>query len=273
MSDTRRPAVAGMFYPGDAKELQTMVRGFLGPLDNGGEAPKAIIAPHAGYIYSGPVAASAYRLLARARGAVSRIVLLGPSHRIAFEGLALSSAQYFATPLGSIPVDQSAYEAIKDLPQVHMLDQAHAMEHSLEVHLPFLQLVLDEFNLVPIVVGEAAPGVVCEVLERLWDGPQTRFVVSSDLSHYHDYETAKRLDRGTSHAIETLRFEDVGYEQACGRNPVNGLLNLARAHGMQARTLDQRNSGDTAGPRDQVVGYGAYAFDEAAADNAFKQAV
>jgi AmmeMemoRadiSam system protein B len=264
VSDIRRPAVAGMFYPADAKELQTMVRGFLGPLDTGGEAPKAIIAPHAGYIYSGAVAATAYRILARARAAIRRIVLLGPSHRVAFSGLALSSARYFATPLGKIPVDLAACDAIKDLPQVRIRDEAHAMEHSLEVHLPFLQLVLDGFHLVPIVVGDAAPAVVGEVLERLWNGPQTRFVVSSDLSHYHDYQTAKRLDGATSQAIETLRFEDIAYDQACGRNPVNGLLSLARAYGMQARTLDQRNSGDTAGARDQVVGYGAYAFDEAA---------
>ncbi|MGC1952089.1 MAG: AmmeMemoRadiSam system protein B [Gammaproteobacteria bacterium] len=264
MSNIRRPAVAGMFYPEDANELQTMLRGFLGPLDTDGEAPKAIIAPHAGYIYSGPIAAPAYRVLAKARTVIRTIVLLGPSHRVAFEGLALSSARYFATPLGNVPVDQSAYAAIKDLPHVHILDAAHAMEHSLEVQIPFLQFILDEFQLVPIVVGEAAPEIVSAVLERLWNGPQTRFVVSSDLSHYHDYQSAKRLDEATSHAIETLQFEDIGYHQACGRNPVSGLLKLARAHGMQARTLDQRNSGDTAGPRDQVVGYGAYAFSEAA---------
>jgi len=268
VSDIRRPAVAGMFYPEDAKELQTMLRGFLGTLDTtAGEAPKAIIAPHAGYIYSGPIAATAYHVLARARAVIRRIVLLGPSHRVAFEGLALSSARYFATPLGNIPVDQAAYDAIRDLPHVQTLDAAHAMEHSLEVHLPFLQLILDEFHLVPIVVGEAAPEVVSQVLERLWNGPQTRFVVSSDLSHYHDYQTAQRLDEATSHAIETLRFEDIGYDHACGRNPVSGLLKLARTHGMQGRTLDQRNSGDTAGPRDQVVGYGAYAFNEATDEN------
>ena len=261
MSEIREPAVAGMFYPADAKDLQTMVQGFLGPMDRG-EAPKAVIVPHAGYIYSGSIAASAYRILARARATIRRIVLLGPSHRVAFEGLALSSARYFSTPLGNIPVDQAAYEAIKDLPQVRIVDEAHAMEHSLEVQLPFLQLVLDEFDLVPIVVGEASPGVVGEVLERLWNGPRTRFVVSSDLSHYHDYQTAKHLDEATSHAITTLRFEDIGHDQACGRNPVNGLLKVARAYGMQARTLDQRNSGDTAGPRDRVVGYGAYAFVE-----------
>lgn len=271
MSEIRRPAVAGMFYPEDAEELETLVQGYLGSLESAGEAPKAIIAPHAGYIYSGPIAATAYRLLARARAVTRRIVLLGPSHRVPFEGLALSSARYFATPLGKIPVDQEAYAAISDLPQVRVLDAAHAMEHSLEVHLPFLQLVLDDFHLVPIVVGEAGPDWVSEVLERLWNGPETRFVVSSDLSHYHDYHTAKRLDEATSHAIEALRFEDIGYDQACGRNPVSGLLKFARTHGLQGWILDQRNSGDTAGPRDQVVGYGAYAFTEMAVANPIKE--
>lgn len=273
MNDTRRPAVAGMFYPADAEGLQDMVQGLLGPLEAGGEAPKAVIAPHAGFIYSGPVAARAYRVLARARSVIRRIVLLGPSHRVAFDGLALSSARYFATPLGNVPVDQGAYGAIKALPQVHVLDAAHEMEHSLEVHLPFLQLALDDFHLVPIVVGEAAPGAVSEVLDRLWNGPQTRFVVSSDLSHYHDYQTARRLDEVTSQAIESLRFEDIGYDQACGRNPINGLLKLARAHGLKARILDQRNSGDTAGPRDRVVGYGAYALTEGAEDSPVSRAV
>lgn len=262
MGEVRRPAVAGMFYPEDVKALRDVLREFLGSMETGVEAPKAIIVPHAGYIYSGPVAATAYRALAKAREEIRRVVLLGPSHRVSFEGLALSSAKYFATPLGRIRIDHQAYGTIQDLPQVQVLDAAHAMEHSLEVHLPFLQVVLDDFSLVPIVVGEASPREVSEVLERLWDGPPTRFVISSDLSHYHDYQTARRLDQATSQAIEDLRFEDIGYGDACGRNPVNGLLHLARVHGMRAKTLDLRNSGDTAGSREQVVGYGAYAFEE-----------
>jgi hypothetical protein len=168
----------------------------------------------------------------------------------------------FVTPLGRIPVDAKAYEALVGLPQVRVLDQAHAQEHSLEVHLPFLQEVLGEFTLVPLLVGDATPEAVAEVLERLWGGPETLIVVSSDLSHYHDYETARRLDAATSRAIEKLMPEAIHYEHACGRNPVNGLLMVARQRGMHPRTVDLRNSGDTAGPRDRVVGYGAYIFEQ-----------
>jgi len=166
----------------------------------------------------------------------------------------------FETPLGSIPVDQEAVTAARQLPDVGVLEQAHAREHSLEVHLPFLQEVLGSFSLVPLVVGEARPSQVGQVLETLWGGPETLIVISSDLSHYLDYQNARQLDQATSKAIEALRFEDISYEQACGRNPVNGLLWVARRKNLQVETLDLRNSGDTAGSRDQVVGYGAYAF-------------
>ncbi len=264
MTRIRKPAVAGMFYPANPKQLHVMVQDYLGSFRPAEEAPKAIIVPHAGYIYSGPVAATAYVHLASARDVIRRIVLLGPSHRVPLSGLALSSADYFETPLGRIALNREAMDTLKTLPQVQVLDAAHAMEHSLEVHLPFLQEILGDFSLVPIVVGDATPPEVGEVLERLWDGPETRFVISSDLSHYHDYNTARRMDQATSRAIETLRPEDIGYEDACGRNPVNGLLRVAQQHGLRAKTLDLRNSGDTAGPRDQVVGYGAYAFEEPA---------
>ncbi len=258
MAGTRPPAVAGSFYPADSKQLRTMVDGYLASAQTDGVAPKAIIVPHAGYIYSGPVAASAYARLKGLRGRVTRVVLLGPSHRVGFSGLAFSSADYYDTPLGRIPLDRHAEELLAGLPQVRVYDAAHAREHSLEVHLPFLQETLSEFTLVPLVVGDATPAEVGEVLERLWGGPETLIVISSDLSHYHDYATAQRLDRATSQAIEALRYEDIGYDAACGRNPVNGLLYVARQRGLHARTIDLRNSGDTAGPRDQVVGYGAY---------------
>jgi hypothetical protein len=221
-------------------------------------APKAIIAPHAGYIYSGPVAASAYKSLQAARGRIQRVVLLGPSHRVAFSGLAAASADYFATPLGDIPLDREAIEQILPMAQVKLLDEAHALEHSLEVHLPFLQEILGEFKLVPLVVGNADASEVGEVLEKLWGGDETLIVISSDLSHYHSYATAQQLDQATTRAIEELRLEDIGYEDACGRNPVAGLLQVARNRGFHIDTVDLRNSGDTAGPRDQVVGYGAY---------------
>lgn len=258
MAGARPPAVAGSFYPADPKQLRTMVDGYLASAQADDVAPKAIVVPHAGYVYSGPVAASAYARLKALRGRITRVVLLGPSHRVGFEGLALSSADYYDTPLGRIPLDRHAEELLADLPQVRVYDAAHAREHSLEVHLPFLQEALGEFTLVPLVVGDAAPPAVGEVLERLWGGPETLIVISSDLSHYHDYATAQRLDRATSQAIESLRYEDIGYDAACGRNPVNGLLYVARKRGLHARTIDLRNSGDTAGPRDRVVGYGAY---------------
>ena len=260
MTSVRNPAVAGTFYPADARELHAMVSAYLNSAKASGPPPKAIIAPHAGYIYSGPVAATAYAYLAEARGTIKRVVLLGPAHRVAFAGLAASSAEAFATPLGTIPVDKPAMAKILTLPQVQVLDEAHAFEHSLEVHLPFLQEVLGDFTLVPLAVGEATPAEVGEVLEVLWDGSETLIVISSDLSHYYDYETASKLDLATSRAIEELRPQDIHYEHACGRNPVNGLLWVARRRGMHARTVDLRNSGDTAGPRDQVVGYGAYVF-------------
>lgn len=264
MIRVREPAVAGTFYPSDPQQLKTMLEGFIEPAPATANEPKAIIAPHAGYIYSGPVAATAYERLAMARAVIKRIVLLGPSHRVPFQGLASSSADYFSTPLGDIALDRAAIDELESLPQVQTLDEAHRMEHSLEVHLPFLQTILDDFKLVPIVVGDANPQEVGEVLEYLWDGPETRIVISSDLSHYENYATACRLDQATSQAIETLSPEKIGYHDACGRNPVNGLLEVARKHGLRARTVDLRNSGDTAGPRDRVVGYGAYVFEEPA---------
>ena len=261
MGSIRAPAVAGSFYPADPRELKGMLSEFLAAARGDDSVPKAIIAPHAGYIYSGAVAASAYARLKPARGHIARVVLLGPAHRVGFRGLAFSSADYFVTPLGSIAVDQEALKAIAALPQVQLLDAAHLREHSLEVHLPFLQEVLGVFKLVPLVVGEAEPREVGEVLEKLWGGPETLIVISSDLSHYHDYETAQRLDTATSHAIEALKPEAISHDQACGRNPVNGLLYVARKKHLTAKTVDLRNSGDTAGPRDQVVGYGAYIFE------------
>lgn len=266
MLKVRQPAVADQFYPGDPAELGRMLDALLAephPSASsrpGTTLPKALIVPHAGYIYSGPIAATAYARLEPARDRMRRVVLLGPSHRLPFRGLAATSADVFTTPLGPVRIDRAAVERALTLPQVHLLDAAHAQEHSLEVQLPFLQRVLDDFSLVPLVVGDAAPESVAEVLDLLWGGPETLILVSSDLTHYLDYRTARRIDAATSEAIEALRPESIGYDQACGRAPLNGLLTLARRRGLQAETLDLRNSGDTAGSRDQVVGYGAYAI-------------
>ncbi len=260
MQQIRKPAVAGMFYPDDRGELQAMVRGMLDRAVPTGPPPKALIVPHAGYIYSGPVAATAYASLKPVRDRIRRVVLLGPAHRVAFRGLAASSANQFLTPMGAIALDTDAINQLSSLPQVQILDQAHATEHSLEVHLPFLQETLDDFKLIPLVVGDANYHEVAEVLDAVWGGAETLIVISSDLSHYHDYMTAKHMDEETSRAIEALTPERIDYDHACGRIPVGGLLLTARARGLQAETLDLRNSGDTAGPRDQVVGYGAYAI-------------
>lgn len=258
---TREPAVAGSFYPADPGQLREAIHGYLHAATTApASAPKAIIAPHAGYIYSGPVAASVYARLQPLRKQIQRVVLLGPSHRVPFRGLAMSSADAFNTPLGDIPLDRTALDSLNDLPQVHCLDEAHRLEHSLEVHLPFLQEVLNDFQLVPLVVGDASPAEVAEVLARLWGGPETLIVISSDLSHFHDYATAQNMDRHTSDAIETLQVKAVHSENACGCVPVSGLLHLARERQLQVETLDVRNSGDTAGPKDRVVGYGAYVF-------------
>lgn len=257
----RLPAVAGRFYPEDPKQLHTMIDHFLNDADTGKKVPKAIIAPHAGYIYSGPIAASAYARLKKAHDRISRVVLIGPSHHVAFKGLAVSRAQLFITPLGSIPVDQAAVKSIADLPFVDYLEQAHAHEHSLEVQLPFLQEMLDNFNIVPIVAGDASPEQVGEVIDALWGGDETLIVISSDLSHYHNYATAQKLDRATSVAIEQLDYGQLDFESACGRVPVSGLLKVAQKKSLTIKTIDLRNSGDTAGDKNRVVGYGAYVIE------------
>lgn len=261
MNKVRQPAVAGAFYPADPKQLKLMVDQYLNDARPEPKVPKAIIVPHAGYIYSGPIAANAYARLRQGRTFINRVVLLGPSHRVGFSGLAVSSADRFTTPLGDIPLDKQAIRDIAELPFVHYYDQAHDFEHSLEVHLPFLQEVLDQFSLVPIVAGETPAEQVSRVLEQLWGGKETVIVISSDLSHYHDYATAKKLDRATSEKIEKLQFEALDYDSACGRVPICGLLALAKKWALSVKTIDLRNSGDTAGDKQRVVGYGAYVIE------------
>lgn len=226
------------------------------------EPPKAIVAPHAGYRFSGDVAASAYALLKPNAGQISRVVLMGPCHRVAVQGLALSGADFFETPLGRVEVDKAAETLVADMSQVNVFAPTHEQEHSLEVHIPFLQEVLGDFKLVPFVVGETPPAAVAEVLEKLWGGPETLIVVSSDLSHFLDYEAAQKIDQRTCDAIEKLDPTKIERNGACGRFPVGGLLHYAKTHDMSVETLDVRNSGDTAGNKDRVVGYGSWAFYE-----------
>ncbi len=267
MASIRRPAVAGRypeaaFYPSDEAQLRDLVDALLARARASArsappqESPKALITPHAGYQYSGPVAASAYARVDPE--GIRRVVLLGPAHRAFVRGLAVPRTDAFATPLGPVALATDALATLAQLPQVERSDPAHALEHSLEVQLPFLQRVLGSFQLVPLVVGDAEPAEVDQVIEALWDGPETLVVVSSDLSHYLDYETARRLDAQTSRAIEALAPEALDLDRACGCIPVQGLLLAARRHGLHAHAVDVRNSGDTAGPKDRVVGYGAY---------------
>ncbi len=269
----RSPAVAGTFYPSDAGALRFEVQNMLdkagservsGPVadsrPSGSPGVKAVIAPHAGYVYSGPVAASAYARVAGFRDVIRRVVLLGPAHRYPLRGLAASSASAFRTPLGAVFLDKEWVERALELPQVLLLDEAHEGEHGLEVHLPFLQVALGEFTLAPFVVGDVRPDEVAEVLKTLWGGPETLIVVSSDLSHYLPYARAVELDETTARAIEALRPEELRENQACGRLPVAGLLLRAKEEGLSVRRVDLRNSGDTAGPRHQVVGYGSFLF-------------
>jgi len=264
MSITRHTAVAGTFYPADSLELERQLDGFLSHVsiaDHDG-VPKAIIVPHAGYVYSGPVAASAYARLLPARGQIARVVLMGPSHCVAFRGLALSHAEEWETPLGMVPVDRAAYGALAHVPMVGFLDEAHGPEHSLEVHLPFLVKCLGPVPIVPIVVGDTPSEIVAQALEALWGGPETLIVISSDLSHYLDYESCQSTDRATARVIESLDSRGISVDGACGRVPVSGLLRLAAARSMSIHTLDLCNSGDTAGPKDRVVGYGAWGLYE-----------
>lgn len=262
MLHVRQPAVAGRFYPASPTVLRATIDRYLEAARKSGTFPKALIVPHAGYKYSGPIAASAYAALAPKRDMIRRVVLLGPAHRLMFDGLAASAAGAFRTPLGSVPVDRLAVERALELPQVQILDAAHRDEHCLEVQLPFLQMVLPEFQVAPFLVGNATPEEVGQVLELLWGRDETLIVVSSDLSHHHEWGEARELDRGAAQAIEILDPGRLGSEQACGSIAIRGLLLAARKNGLAAQTLDRRNSGDTAGPRDRVVGYGAFVFEQ-----------
>ncbi|HSS75963.1 MAG TPA: AmmeMemoRadiSam system protein B [Thermoanaerobaculia bacterium] len=262
MATVRPPAVSGLFYPASEAELRSAVEGYLrqAPAPNGSPTPKAVIAPHAGYVYSGPIAGSAFQSFATV-GAIERVVLLGPSHFVPFRGLALPGHESFGTPLGTVKLQGEGARAALRLPQVRIIPEAHVREHSLEVELPFLQVLLEGFELVPLVVGDAEPDEVAEVLDHLWGGPETLIVVSSDLSHYLTSDAARRADRATADAILSLRGP-LDPRQACGAASINGLLEAARAQGLTPQLLDLRNSADTAGDPSRVVGYGAFAFHE-----------
>ena len=256
-------SVAGLFYPSDPEELAAGVDASLAKAAPVDIAPKAVIAPHAGHIYSGDIAGAAYSLLARRRGEIRRVVLLGPTHRMPVRGMALSPADAWETPFGSLPVDQGARDALARQPGVALAPEPFVGEHGLEVHLPFVQRALGDVEVVPILVGQPAQGQVSDVLDRLWGGPETAIIVSSDLSHYHDYETARAKDAETASGIERLQPEVCEGHRACGHFIIDGLLDQARRRDLRVTALDVRNSGDTRGGRDRVVGYGSFAFEYA----------
>ena len=257
----RPPAVAGTFYPSTPNEVRSALRraaADAAPRPTNATVPEAIVVPHAGYVYSGAIAASAYARIVPAHDTIRRVVLLGPSHRVPVRGLAVPSVDAFETPLGLVPIDAAARSHVLDLPAVHVDDRAHAFEHSLEVQLPFLQTVLDDFTLLPMSVGDASDEDVAAVLDSCWGGAETLVVISTDLSHYHRYEDAVGLDTRTAAAIVARRPDDVHDVDACGARPLRGLLRCASERGLSVEQLDLRNSGDTAGDHDRVVGYGAF---------------
>jgi MEMO1 family protein len=252
MQRVRPPAVAGLFYPDDPGDLARTVGELLASAPpRNGPPPKAIVVPHAGYVYSGPIAAAAFAAVRTHAQRIRRVVLLGPSHFAPLRGVAAPDADAFATPLGAAPVEADGFARSA---------AAHAREHSLEVEIPFLQFVLPAFSLVPLAVGDAEPAEVAGVLDRVWGDDETLVVVSTDLSHYLPYDLGRRADLDTAKRIE--RLELVSDEAACGAAPLNGFLEAARRRGLRAERLDLRSSGDTAGDRDRVVGYGSFVFTE-----------
>lgn len=259
----RLPAVAGRFYPADPHSLHAQVAGFLSAAMPAElvDAPKAMIVPHAGYIYSGAVAASAYAELVERREVIRRVLILCPTHRVAIRGMALPAAQSFITPLGAVAVDRDAWLRAREMPGVIVDDRPHADEHAIEVQLPFLQSTLNHFQILPVAVGEVDAQRVATLLESLWGGPETLIVISSDLSHYHPYRQAQWRDKATIAQIRQLDATLNG-DQACGAGAINGLLLAASRHRLTPHLLDLRNSGDTAGDRDRVVGYASISFSE-----------
>ena len=260
-SMVRMPAHAGTFYPSDPAILKRRVERFIAEADDPSHPGilRAIVAPHAGYDYSGPVAGSAYRAVAPHVDGFRRALVLGPSHRVYFRGVALPASDGFRTPLGDLPVDADLKSAVADLEGVAESEEAHRSEHSVEVQLPFLQVALGSPSILPVVVGDAPAGMLAGfILAALEACPDTLVVASSDLSHYLPYATAKEQDQNTAKRIQALE-PDISPEEACGCHPVGGLLEVARRSGWRVDCLDLRNSGDTEGDPDRVVGYGAFA--------------
>jgi AmmeMemoRadiSam system protein B len=256
----RQSVFGDMFYPKDSKKLTTMIDSFLDNVTEDHPIPKAIIAPHAGYIYSGQTAAHAFKCMLKSK-AIKKVIVVAPSHQHAFEGIATTTADQFETPLGKIPIDQITCKKLSaEFKSVQIQESAFDREHALEVELPFLQKVLPTFTLIPLIVGEVAPKQLSEVLLSIWNGPETLIVISSDLSHYQSYAIANQIDHATAKAIENLLPDKIAPGQACGQIGIVALLDVAKQKALKVTCVDLRNSGDTAGDRDRVVGYGAFHF-------------
>jgi len=262
MNTYRPTAVAGLFYPDSAKELKNKVEGLLAACSSNSysstKAIKAIITPHAGYDYSGAIAASVYANLNKCQPNIDVVFLIGPAHRVAYDGIAIPTMEEFSSPLGRIRLNKKILRHLLNFSFVHESNLAHKEEHSLEVQLPFLQISLNQFELVPLLIGDCSPDKVNELIESIWDTANSLIVISSDLSHFHDYKTAQKMDQETSNAIEHLDHTRIDYDHACGKTGIQAILISAKKHELNARTIDLRNSGDTFGSKDRVVGYGAY---------------
>jgi AmmeMemoRadiSam system protein B len=256
--NVKKPNVADMFYPADSTDLSTLVEHYLANAKNIGLKPKAIIAPHAGYIYSGPIAAYAYKELGNIKSDIERVIVLSPTHYFSFQGVAMLSSDAYATPLGTLKIDQVTCEELKKYSFVDYIDEAFEREHALEVQLPFLQKVLNDFKFVPLIVSGVEPEQMQKLYEGLDDG-KTLFVVSSDLSHFHTYDVAQKTDSHTALNIVEKNFQAIGHQDACGYYPLRGLLKWAKENNNEVKELCLLNSGDTAGDKSKVVGYGAFA--------------
>ena len=260
MEKIKQADVAGMFYPGEEASLRQMVDGFIQKALSFDLRPRAIIAPHAGYIYSGSIAGTAYKTIAAVRDQIENVIIMSPAHRFYLRGIALHMADAFATPLGNIPVNIGIVKKIKQFSSVQWEERSFIQEHGLETHLPFIQRAFKPgIKIVPMIVGECQESEVAEILESVWEDPRNFVIISSDLSHFHSYADAKKLDRNTVDLIQNLDSQSLDTEFACGHYPICGLLNLARNRKLKIKALDIRSSGDTAGSKESVVGYGSFA--------------
>jgi len=253
----RRAAVSGRFYPSDKLELSKIISSFMRKaVITNREIPKAIISPHAGYIYSGQIAAAGYKVLERPNN-IKKIILFAPSHFANFDGIVASNVDFFETPFGKIKVNNNSIERLEKKSLINVDNFAHEQEHSIEVQLPFLQYILNEFQIVPLLVSSNGfkniPAIINELMDK-----ETLIVVSSDLSHYLPYEKAVITDKKTADHILNLEYDELSIDSACGIGAIKGLLLYTKIKHGKIDLIELKNSGDTSGDKSSVVGYGAF---------------